>query len=74
MITYDNYYQITPADDAERYDVIVESVLDPMIRSIVGDDTADLASADLAACAARLLADAGMTDAQIEALKAKLGA
>ena len=73
MITYDNYYKITQADDAERYGVIVENVLDPMVRSIAGDDTADLASADLAGAAQRLLLDAGMTGAQIDALKANLG-
>lgn len=74
MITYDNYYKITKESDAERYDVIVENVLDPMLRSMVGDDAADLTTADLAGCAADLLLDAGMTEAQLAALKAKLGA
>ncbi|MBR4727925.1 MAG: tyrosine-protein phosphatase [Clostridia bacterium] len=74
MITYDNYYKITPTDDAERYDVIVENVLDPMLRSFVGEDATDLSSADLALAAQRLLLDAGMTAAQIDALKANLGA
>ncbi|MBQ6267319.1 MAG: tyrosine-protein phosphatase [Clostridia bacterium] len=74
MITYDNYYKITPTDDAERYDVIVENVLDPMVRSIVGEDAADLSAADLAGAAQRLLLDAGMTAAQIDALKANLAA
>lgn len=73
MITYDNYYKITQANDAERYDVIVENVLDPMVRSIVGDDAADLGTADLVGAAQRLLLDAGMTDAQIDALKTNLG-
>ena len=73
MITYGNYYGITQADDAERYGVIVENVLDPMVRSIVGEDGADLASADLAGAARRLLLDAGMTEAQLNELKAKLG-
>ena len=72
MITYDNYYKINKTSDAERYGVIVENVLDPMVRSILGDDAADPASADLAAAARQLLLGAGMTDAQIDALKAKL--
>lgn len=74
MITYDNYYNITKSDDAERYDVIVENVLDPMVRSMIGDEKADLSSADLAQAAQRLLLDAGMTESQIEELKAKLSA
>ncbi len=72
MITYDNYYGITKETDAARYSVIVENVLDPMIRSIAGDGNAELASVDLAACAGRLLLDAGMTSAELDALKAKL--
>ena len=72
MITYANYYGITQADDAERYRVIVENVLDPMVRSIAGDGAEDLSSADLADAARRLLLDAGMTEAQLEALQAKL--
>ncbi len=73
MITYDNYYQITKETDAARYDILVGNLLDPILYSIVGND-ADLASADLAKGAARLLLDAGMTEAQVEALRAKLGA
>lgn len=73
MITYENYYGITKTDDAERYGVIVENVLDPMVRSIAGEDAADLASADLAGAAQRLLLDAGMSQTQIDALKSKLG-
>ena len=68
MITYDNYYGITKASDAVRYDVIVESVLDPMLKSVAGDGT-DLRTADLAEAAASFLRSAGMTDAQIAALK-----
>ena len=72
MITYDNYYGITPETDADRYNVIVENVLDPMIGSVVGDGEADLETADLAGCAERLLLNAGMTQEQLEALKSKL--
>ncbi len=72
MITYDNYYGITKDSDAKRYDVIVENVLLPMLNSVIGDDTADPKTADLSACAERFLGNAGMTEAQIAALKAAL--
>ena len=72
MITYDNYYGITKASDPARYDVIVENLLIPMLRTVVGDETADLTTADLAACAERYLTDAGMGIEQITALRTQL--
>lgn len=72
MITYDNYYGITKETDAKRYDMIVENVLLPMLNSVIGDGSVDPKTADLSAYAARFLQDAGMTDAQIAALKAAL--
>ncbi|MBR5409070.1 MAG: tyrosine-protein phosphatase [Clostridia bacterium] len=74
MITYDNYYGITKDRDEARYTVILENVLDPMIRSVLGDEKADLRTADLAGAAETLLKNAGMTDAQIATLREKLGA
>ena len=74
MITYDNYYKITKESDPERYGVIIENVLDPMLYSIVGNKDADLSAADLAEAAAQLLLNAGMTETQLSALKAKLSA
>ena len=73
MITYDNYYKITKSDDPARYDVIVENVLYPMLLDVVGDDSVDLESANLAEYAQRYLEEAGMKDEQIAALKEKLG-
>ena len=69
MLTYANYYGITAASDAARYTVIVESVLDPLLRTMLNDPNADLATADLAAGAVTFLQNAGMTDAQITALR-----
>ena len=74
MITYDNYYGITKASDPDRYDVIVESVFVPMLRSVVGDDTTDLETADLSEYATVFLQNAGMTDGQITALRDRLTA
>lgn len=72
MITYDNYYKINPAADNARYTVIVENVLDPMIRSMLGDETADLTAADLADGAAKFLLNAGMPQETIDALTSRL--
>lgn len=69
MITYRNYYGIDRQTDPARYDVIVENVLDPMIRSLAGDAGGDLKTADLSAWAAQYLRAGGMTDAQIAAVK-----
>ena len=69
MITYANYYGITQAADPDRYAVIVSNVLDPMIRGMIGDPGADLTTVDLTAAAEAFLTDAGMTEAQIVALR-----
>ena len=71
MATYDNYYGITKKDDAARYDVIVEQMLCPMVQLIVPEG-ADIATADLKSGAEAFLRSAGMTDAQIAALEARL--
>jgi protein tyrosine/serine phosphatase len=73
MITYDNYYQINAANDAEKFNVIKEQRLDRMFRHITGaEKNADLASVDPAAGARNYLQSAGMTDEQIDQLTAYL--
>ena len=72
MITYDNYYQINKEKDPERYEVIVSQVLDPMIRGMIGTEDADLNAADLAAAASAYLQGCGLSEKQINALRAKL--
>ena len=72
MITYRNYYGISAAEEPERYEVIVESVLNPMIRSLAGDDGADVRTMDLAGCAAQYLTDGGMAPALIGQLRDRL--
>ncbi len=74
MITYDNYYRITAASDPDRYNVIVEHVLDPMIRILVPDADTALPDADLAAGAADYLLAAGMDDGQLALLRSRLTA
>ena len=72
MITYDNYYQISPEKDSARYTTIVENVLDPMIRSMAGDEALDLQNADLSKAAENFLLSGGMKTEAIDALKAKI--
>ena len=72
MITYDNYYQISPEKDPARYNTIVENVLDPMIRSMAGDEALDLQNADLSKAAENFLLSGGMKTEAIDALKAKI--
>ena len=71
MITYDNYYRITETKDPARYNVIVEHVLDPMVRLLAEPD-ADLKTADLSAGAVQYLKDCGLDDAVIGKIKDKL--
>ena len=72
MITYANYYKITEEKNKEKYGVIIENLLDPMIRSVVGDESADLTKVDLAASSEKFLLNAGMSSNMISTLKAKL--
>ncbi len=72
MVTYYNYYKITRETEQTRYDVIVECVLEPMIRSLSPDDSADVRTMDLAGCAEQYLLDGGMSLRQIEQLKDRL--
>ena len=72
MITYDNYYGITASDDPDRYEVIVETLLLPMLKSVAGDDGVDPTAADLSAYAERYLLDNGMNNEQLAALISKL--
>ena len=74
MITYDNYYKITRESDPDRYTVIVEHVLDPMIYALFDDREIDLSTADLAAGAENFLQSAGMDTDRIAGLKAALTA
>ena len=69
MVTYFNYYGITPDD--ERYDTIVSENIEATLKTMFGTD--DLANADLAAGAEEYFREIGLTDDEISALRAKLG-
>lgn len=68
MITYDNYYEINPEKDNEKYELIRDKNLIPMIKTMVGDDKVDITKADLSIEAFEYLLDAGMTEQEIEML------
>ena len=72
MLTYSNYYGITKKNDSEKYEVIVENVLKPMIQSLTGDETIDVETTDLTAFAEDFLISGGMTADEIAMLRNKI--
>ena len=68
MITYSNYYGITPGDD--RYDTIVSENIDVTLKEMFR--TGDLTKADLAAEAEEYCKEIGLSDGEIEALRTGL--
>lgn len=72
MITYDNYYGISRTQEKEKYDIIVSDVLDPMIKTMIGDDSADPTISNLSVAAEIFLRGSGMTEDQIIALRTML--
>ena len=72
MITYDNYYQITKEKDPARYDVILQRNLIAMMNYVTGADEDGLKTADLAAAAEKYLLNAGMSEEDLAAFKAKI--
>lgn len=69
MVSYYNYYGVEPG--SVIYDVIAESNICKALETAFG--IADIADADLSACAEAYLLDIGMTAEEIAALKARLG-
>ena len=74
MVTYNNYYKITEQNDKAKYDTILNRNLVAMIRYIVNDDSVDITTADLSVYARSFLLSIGMTDAEIDALLARIAA
>lgn len=72
MLTYDNYYKINMEKDPAKYKTILEKNLDAMLKFIVNNDNVDIKAEELAPYARQYLLKAGMNDAQIDALLAKL--
>ena len=82
--TYDNYYNLTEASDKTAYDYIVELKFHDMVNYLLafdssleaqGDGTYDLTgvtSENYATAAGNLLAKAGMSEENLQALTALL--
>ena len=66
MITYDNYYKINKEKEKKKYEVILETNLDAMIKAVVGDDKVDIKKADLQAYAKNYLIKAGMPSGNVD--------
>ena len=69
MVTYFNYYGVT--EGSEQYDAIVRSNIAKSLANAFGVE--DVYSADLAAGAGAFLADCGLSEETIAALKENLG-
>ncbi len=72
MLTYDNYYGINMKSDPEKYKVIVDNLLVPMIQITAGDMKADVKELDLRKEAEEYLLDIGMSEEQISMLRQRL--
>ena len=68
MVSYYNYYGI--GSDSPKYEAIADSNIRKSLAESFGVE--DISKADLAACANAYLLDIGMTQAEIDALKARL--
>lgn len=69
MITYNNYYSISQTSDTNKYNVIVNSVLNPMIKSVIGKKYINIKNANFAHYAKKYLLKNGMTAEQVVALE-----
>ena len=73
MVSYENYYGVTQADQPEKYQLIVKNNILDMLRTIAGvEKDADLSGVDLQAAAEDYLTGFGMTAEQLTALKTNL--
>lgn len=72
MLTYDNYYQISKTNQADKYKTILEANLDAMLKFVVNDESVDFNTADLAPYARAYLLKTGMTGEQIDAFVSRL--
>lgn len=74
MTTYSNYYGITKDNDSEKYDVLINELLIPMIRIIIGNDYTDVKTAELSKYARDYLIEAGMSEKTVDLLKERISA
>lgn len=73
MLTYKNYYKITPSLTPEKYDAVVNLYFDSFMEYLSGEtDKATLQKISYTDYAREYLISGGMTDAEIDELLAKI--
>ena len=70
MQTYENYYGINATDTPEAYELVVANYFEPFLEDLSGTTGDALESADYVAGAKAYLAECGLSDAEIEQLRA----
>lgn len=68
MLTYDNFYHISPHNEPEKYRIVIDESFTSLLRYLVTDETADL-TGDLSSYAEAYLKAGGMSDEDLELLK-----
>ncbi len=69
MVTYNNYYGINLTTDPEKYNIIKEKNLFPMLRYITGDNGVNIETADYATYTKQYLMSLGMTQTEVDTLQ-----
>lgn len=69
MLTYDNFYHISPHNEPEKYRIVIDENFLALMHCLISDDSIDLQTADLVPYAEAYLKSGGMSDADIETLK-----
>ena len=72
MLSYDSFYRVTESSDPARYNMIKDEYFNAMLHHIIKDETVDPMNADLVPYAEQYLREGGMSDADIDLLKAAI--
>lgn len=69
MISHYNYFHFTRETDLERYNIIKDTIFNPMVTIITGQPVSDVTNGSLENYAQNFLARHGMTDDEIKKLR-----
>ena len=72
MLSYDSFYRITEYSDPKKYNMVIDEYFTVLIRHIVKDEGVDPQTADLIPYAEQYLREGGMSEADLDALKAAI--
>ena len=70
MLSYDSFYRVSRISDPAKYNMIRDEYFNVLIRHIVKDETVDPQTADLVFYAEQYLREGGMSEADLDLLKA----